>query len=96
MNGNAKLPGFVAASSFASFSAAAAHAANGKNNAAIRRTPPGKMEERHTRTQHLGLRLPANDVLERAIEDLLTRRHGRPSHASLVRYLSFRLLGHLG
>jgi len=35
------------------------------------------------------IRLPANDVLERAIEDLLTRPRGRPSHAPLVRYRSF-------
>jgi hypothetical protein len=36
------------------------------------------------------IRLPANDVLERQIEDLLTRPRGRPSHAPLVRYRSFR------
>jgi len=35
------------------------------------------------------IRLPANDVLERAIDDLLTRPRGRPSHAPLVRYRSF-------
>src|SRR5947207_6741990 len=35
------------------------------------------------------IRLPANQVLERAIEDLLTRPRGRPSHAPLVRYRSF-------
>ena len=35
------------------------------------------------------IRLPANDVLERQIEDLLTRPRGRPSHAPLVRYRSF-------
>ncbi len=34
------------------------------------------------------IRLPANDVLERAIEDLLVRPRGRPSHAPLVRYRS--------
>ena len=34
------------------------------------------------------IRLPANDVMERAIEDLLTRPRGRPSHAPLVRYRS--------
>lgn len=32
------------------------------------------------------IRLPANEVLERAIENLLTRPRGRPSHARLVRY----------
>lgn len=32
------------------------------------------------------IRLPANDVLERAIEDLLPAPAGRPSHAPLVRY----------
>lgn len=36
------------------------------------------------------IRLPANDVLERQIEDLLTRPRGRPSHAPLVRYRSFQ------
>jgi hypothetical protein len=35
------------------------------------------------------IRLPANQVLERAIEDLLARPRGRPSHAPLVRYRSF-------
>ncbi len=35
------------------------------------------------------IRLPANNVLERQIEDLLTRPRGRPSHAPLVRYRSF-------
>ncbi len=35
------------------------------------------------------IRLPANDVLERRIEDLLTRPRGRPSHAPLIRYRSF-------
>ena len=35
------------------------------------------------------IRLPANDVLERQIEDLLTRPRSRPSHAPLVRYRSF-------
>ncbi len=34
------------------------------------------------------IRLPANQVLERTIEDLLTRPRGRPSHAPLVRYRS--------
>src|SRR5439155_2380124 len=35
------------------------------------------------------IRLPANNVLERRIEDLLTRPRGRPSYAPLVRYRSF-------
>src|SRR4029453_19077512 len=35
------------------------------------------------------IRLPANQVLERAIEDLLSRPRGRPRHAPLVRYRSF-------
>ena len=34
------------------------------------------------------IRLPANAVLERAIEDLLVRPRGWPSHAPLVRYRS--------
>ena len=37
-------------------------------------------------------RLPANQVLERAIENLLTRPRGRPSHAPLVRYRSLQYL----
>ena len=36
------------------------------------------------------IRLPANQVLERAIEDLLVRPRGRPSHAPLVRYRSIQ------
>ena len=36
------------------------------------------------------IRLPANQVLERAIEDLLTRPRGRPKPRSLVRYGSFQ------
>ncbi len=36
------------------------------------------------------IRLPANQVLDRAIEDLLTPPRGRPSRAPLVRYRSFR------
>ena len=35
------------------------------------------------------IRLPANNVLERRIEDLLTRPRGRPRYAPLVRYRSF-------
>ena len=36
------------------------------------------------------IRLPGNQVLGRAIEDLLTRPRGRPSHGPLVRYRSFQ------
>jgi hypothetical protein len=36
------------------------------------------------------IRLPANGVLERQIEDLLTPPRGRPSHAPLVRERSFQ------
>jgi Transposase DDE domain group 1 len=36
------------------------------------------------------IRLPANQVLELAIEDLLVRPRGRPSYAPLVRYRSFQ------
>jgi Transposase DDE domain group 1 len=35
------------------------------------------------------IHLPANDVLERSIEDLVTRPRGRSSYAPLVRYRSF-------
>ena len=36
------------------------------------------------------IRLPANEVLQRAVEDLLVRPRSRPSHAPLVRYRSFQ------
>jgi hypothetical protein len=36
------------------------------------------------------IRLPANDILERQIEDLLTRPRGRPSYAPLVQYRRFQ------
>ncbi len=36
------------------------------------------------------IRLPANAVLERAVEDLLVRPRGRPSHTPVVRYRSFQ------
>ena len=35
------------------------------------------------------IRLPANGVLERRIEDLVTRPRGRPGHVPLVRYRGF-------
>jgi hypothetical protein len=35
------------------------------------------------RGMRYAIRLPANDVLERQIADLLTRPRGRPSHAPL-------------
>jgi hypothetical protein len=46
----------------------------------------GAQERRGVR---YAIRLPANDVLERRIADLLTRPRGRPSYAPLVRYRSF-------
>jgi hypothetical protein len=46
----------------------------------------GALERRRVR---YAIRLPANDVLERRIEDLLTRPRGRPSYAPLIRYRSF-------
>lgn len=42
------------------------------------------------RSVRYAIRLPANDVLERAVEDLLVRPRGRPSYAPLVRYRSFQ------
>src|SRR6266478_8725733 len=39
------------------------------------------------------IRLPANDVLQRVVEDLLVRPRGRPSYAPLVRYRSFQYQG---
>src|SRR5206468_1478709 len=50
---------------------------------------PAVYEVLEQRSVAYAIRLPANDVLERAIEDLLTRPRGRPSSAPLVRYRSF-------
>ena len=50
---------------------------------------PGLCETLERRGVRYAIRLPANDVLERRIGDLLTRPRGRPSHAPLVRYRSF-------
>src|SRR3989475_1854164 len=50
---------------------------------------PTLYEALERRGVRYAIRLPANDVLERRIEDLLTRPRGRPSHAPLVRYRSF-------
>jgi Transposase DDE domain group 1 len=50
---------------------------------------PAIYEALERRGVRYAIRLPANDVLERQIEDLLTRPRGRPSHAPLVRYRSF-------
>jgi len=51
---------------------------------------PALYEALERRGVAYAIRLPANDVLERAIEDLLIRPRGRPSHAPLVRYRSFQ------
>jgi len=50
---------------------------------------PALYESLERRGVAYAIRLPANDVLERAVEDLLTRPRGRPSHAPLIRYRSF-------
>jgi len=50
---------------------------------------PEIYEALERREVRYAIRLPANDVLERQIEHLLTRPRGRPSHAPLVRYRSF-------
>jgi len=50
---------------------------------------PALYEALEERGVPYAIRLPANQVLERAIEDLLVRPRGRPSHAPLVRYRSF-------
>jgi hypothetical protein len=47
---------------------------------------PRAVEALERRGVAYAIRLPANDVLERAVEDLLTGPRGRPSHAPLVRY----------
>jgi Transposase DDE domain group 1 len=49
---------------------------------------PALYEALERRDVAYALRLPANQVLERTIEDLLTRSRGRPSYAPLVRYRS--------
>ena len=50
---------------------------------------PALYEALEQRDVTYAIRLPANQVLERRIEDLLTRPRGRPSYAPLVRYRSF-------
>jgi len=50
---------------------------------------PALYEALEERGVPYAIRLPANQVLERAIEDLLVRPRGRPSHAPLVRYRCF-------
>src|SRR5262249_54064958 len=52
--------------------------------------PPTVYEALEHREVRYAIRLPANDVLMRQIEDLLTRPRGRPSHAPLVRYRGFQ------
>ena len=49
---------------------------------------PALYEALERREVAYAIRPPVNQVLERAIEDLLTRPCGRPSHAPLVRYRS--------
>jgi len=51
---------------------------------------PEIYEALERRKVRYAIRLPANDVLERQIEDLLTRPRGRPSYAPLVRYRGFQ------
>ena len=51
---------------------------------------PTLYEALERRGVRYAIRLPANDVLERQIEELLIRPRGRPSYAPLVRYRSFR------
>src|SRR3989475_1768813 len=50
---------------------------------------PALYEALERRGVRYAIRLPANDVLERRIEDLLARPRGGPSHAPMVRYRSF-------
>ncbi len=51
---------------------------------------PALYEALERRGVRYAIRLPANGVLERAVEDLLVRPRGRPSYAPLVRYRSFQ------
>ena len=50
---------------------------------------PGIYEALEERGAKYAIRLPANECLERDIEELLTRPVGRPSHKPVVRYKSF-------
>jgi hypothetical protein len=58
---------------------------------AARRLPGNRPVERSSGKVRYAIRLPANDVLMRQIEDLLTRPCRRPSHAPPVRYRSFSI-----
>jgi hypothetical protein len=49
---------------------------------------PDLCEALERRGVRYAIRLPANDVLERRIEDLLTRPRGRPSHAAQQAFFS--------
>src|SRR5439155_12146648 len=51
---------------------------------------PALYEALERRDVAYAIRLPANQVLERTIEDLLTRPRGRPSYAPLVRHRSLQ------
>jgi len=51
---------------------------------------PALYEALERRGVPYAIRLPTNDVLERAIEDLLVRPRGKPSHAPLIRYRSLQ------
>src|SRR5262245_37813299 len=51
---------------------------------------PALYEALEGRDVRYAIRLPANDVLEGRIEDLLIRPRGRPSYVPLVRYRSFQ------
>jgi hypothetical protein len=51
---------------------------------------PAVYEALERRDVRYAIRLPANDVLGRRIEDLLIRPRGRPSYAPLVWYRSFQ------
>jgi len=51
---------------------------------------PELYEALEMRNATYAIRIPSNDILERAIAALLTRPVGRPSHKPVVRYTSFR------
>jgi hypothetical protein len=51
---------------------------------------PTLYEALEQRGVRYAIRLPANDILERAIDDLLVRPGGQPSYAPLVRHRSFQ------
>ena len=51
---------------------------------------PELYEALEKRNVRYAIRIPSNDILERAVAELLTRSVGRPSHTPVIRYKSLR------